>query len=482
MKPTIPSALLAIILASSCASSPAQNPSPVSPTVSAPASQESRPTVQPPGWTTKTVFVEGTGLTFVLTGPEKADVVDLALQAMTATLDLPLAPSSPATAVQAVQKFLKKMSATVPSERYFRDGKGWWKVVLAKEEWDSSRAQLKAALEVASADPSMDLEKSADELVRQGRYSDAVTGYVAAASAAASQPVLAARFRATLAKAQNVLSQFTLSSTTAAVTTQVGRPFGTSFDVKLSYGAGTQAVAIPSALLRFSYKTKINGHLAVTGVSVKTDAQGLVKFELPVADFPATDSVVVLVDVTPWLETLAAVPADLKDSVTNLETVSGERKLLLPYTIESAAKQVPLIVALADFDEKGGLERRQETTNALIVALQKSGFQTSGVQVNLSLLKSANDNVILTAWKFQGKTSGRAVFGTVNLVSVVVDGSQYRAEVSGVVKVVDLATSKPVYQLKTTKVAGASDRGSSITQAFRQWASEAAAAMEAELP
>ncbi len=148
----------------------------------------------------------------------------------------------------------------------------------------------------------------------------------------------------------------------------------------------------------------------------------------------------------------------------------------------SAAKQVPLIVALADLDEKGGIERRQETTAALIAALQKSGFQTSGIQVNLSLLKSPNDNVILTAWKFQGKTSGRAVYGTVNLVSVTADGSQFRAEVSGTVKVVDLATSKPVYQLKTTKVATAADRASSITQTFRLWAVEAAASMEAELP
>jgi hypothetical protein len=330
----------------------------------------------------------------------------------------------------------------------------------------------------------LELERIADDLAHQGRYSDAVSGYVAAAAAtvADGQPVLPVRFRTTLAKAQDLLSHFTLASTTPAQTTRVGQPFTTTFDVKLTYGADAQAPVIPGAALRFSYKTKINGRLAVTGQSVKTDAQGMVQFALPTPDFAARDSLVVLVDVNSWLETLASVPKELRDPVASLENLSGDRKLQLPYTVESASKQVPLIVALADFDEKVGLLRRQESTASLIAALQKAGFQTSGIQVNLSLLKSPNDNVILTAWKFQGKTTGRAVYGTVGLVSVTVDGSQFQAEVAGSVKVVDLATNKSVYQLKASKIASAADKTSSITQAFRQWATDAAAAMEAELP
>ncbi len=53
-----------------------------------------------PGWTSKTVYIEGSGLVFVLAGPEKAVVADLALQAMTAYLNLPVTSSTPVIAAQ----------------------------------------------------------------------------------------------------------------------------------------------------------------------------------------------------------------------------------------------------------------------------------------------------------------------------------------------------------------------------------------------
>lgn len=478
MKQKLFTTVLALILSTSCATSPGTIPA-------SPAQPSARlPVAAAPEWTTRTTFLEGSNLVFVLAGPENAVVPDLALQAMTRYLDLPVTQATPVASADAVQKFLKKMSSTTPSDRYLSNGKGWWKVVLSKGEWESNRTRLKALFEAVTPDPSVELERTADDLVRQGKYFDAVTGYVAAASASVGEghPAFPERFRATLAKAQDVLSRFTLASTTPAQSTRVGQPFATTFDVKLTYGTGAEAPTIAGAVLRFSYKTKVNGRLAVTGQSVKTDPEGLVRFALPIPDFAAQDSLVVLVDVNPWLEALAGVPKEFRDPVANFENLTAERKLLLPFAVESASKLVPMIVALADFDEKGGLERRQESTAALIAALQKSGFQTSGIQVNLSLLKSPNDNVILTAWKFQGKTSGRAVYGTVALVSVAADGSQFKAEVAGTVKVVDLTTSKPVYQMKTTKVASAGDRASSITQGFRQWAVDAAAAMESELP
>jgi len=428
--------------------------------------------------------MEGSNLVFVLTGPESADVTELALRAMTSYLDLPMGPKTPLVAAQATEKFLAVVSKTAPVDRFAKDGKAWWKVAVSKEAWDRSRLELRALFESVSADPSLDLERAADDLLRQGRYFDAVTGYVLAAGAtvAEGRPAQPARFRANLEKAQDILSRLTLSSTTPSQTTQVGKPFGSTFDVRLTYGTGPQAPVVEGAPLRFSYKVKKNGRPAVTGQTAKTDARGEVQFELPVPDFATRDSLVVLIDVNPWIEALVSVPKDLRDPVAKFETITAERKLQLPFAVESASKLVPMIVALADFDERGLVQRRQETTAVLIGALQKAGFQTSGIPVNPTLLKSTNDGVVLAAWKFQGKTTGRAVYGTVSLVSVAASGSQFTSEVSGLLKVVDLATSKPVYQLKSTKVSSAGDRTSAVTLAFRQWATEAAAALEAELP
>lgn len=427
--------------------------------------------------------MEGLNLVFVLAGADTANVAEMALLSMTSYLDLPIGPKTPVVAAQAIQKYLGTISLTPPSDRFSKNGRTWWKVSVPKDAWDKSRLDLLALFETVASDPVLELERAADELYRQGRYLDAVTGYVIAAAAIAEvRPVPVARFRAAVGKAQEILSSFTLTSTTPAQITEVGKPFGSTFDVRLSFGSGPQAPSVVGAPLRFSYKARKNGRPAVTGQTVKTNLEGEVQFELPAPDFASQDSLVVLVDVNPWMEALVAAPQELRDSVAKFETITAERRLQLPFTVDSASKQVPMIVALADFDERGIVQRRQETTGALIAALQKAGFSTSGIPVNPTLLKTANDNVVLAAWKFQGKTSGRAVYGTVNLVSVVASGSQFNAEVSGTLKVADLATSKAVYQLKSTKVASAGDRASAVALAFRQWAEAAATTLESDLP
>lgn len=463
--------LAAVLLAVSCASAPSVQ-------VDAPRTV----VLSAPDWTSRSIFMEGPNIVFVLSGPENSVVADLARGVMASYLDLPVGPTTPVVAAQAIQKFLDSMAATSPSDRYAKNGQGYWKVAVSKENWDLARAQLKALIDQSSADPSLALERAADDLLRQGRYFDAVSGYVAAASTALTEAKSPARYRANLLKAQDIVSRLTLTSATPALVTRVGQPFETSFDVKLSYGAGTQAPPVPGALLRFSYKVKKNGRIAVAGQTVKTDALGHVLFELPVPEFAVRDSLVVVVDVNPWLEALASVPKEQRDPVAAFETLAGDRRLLLPYTVESAAKQVPMIVALADFDEKGSVQRRQESSAALITALQKAGFQASSIPVNPTLLKSTNDSVVLAAWKFQGKTSGRAVYGTVSLVGVTPSGSQFAAEVSGTVKVADLGTGKGLFQLTTTKVVIAADKATATTQAYRQWASDAVESLESDLP
>lgn len=471
MMPFFPVVLLFV---ASCTSAPA-TPAPAD----APAL-----TASAPEWTSRSLSLEGDQLVFVLSGKETAPLPDLALPAMTAYLDLPLGPKTPAIAARAVEEYLAATSRTAPADRYSKNGKSWWKIVLSKEAWDQSRANLKALMEAAVDDPTVELELSAQALLQQGRYHEAVTGYVTAAAAAVAEgrPARPERFRILLGKAQSILSSFTLSSTTPLQTTEVGQAFSTTFDVKVTFGPSAQSPGVAGAELRFSFPVKKNGRLAVTGQSVRADAEGQVQFALPVPDFSSNDSLVVLFDVNPWVQALVAVPSELKDSVTRFETIAAERKLLLPFRVESASKKVPMIVALADFDERGTVLRRQESTTAVIAALQKAGFQTSSVPVNPTLLKSPNENVILAAWKFQGKTSGRAVYGTVNLVSTTSSGSEFSTEVTGTLKVVDLATSKAVYQGKSSKIALAADKASSITLAFRQWAAEAVATLELELP
>lgn len=465
--------LFALLLLFACASTP---------TAPQTGSTTAKTATSAPDWTSRTTFLDGTSLVFVVSGPETAEIPALAFAAMQSYLDLPVGPTTPVVAAKAIQEFLQSMSLTKPADHYSKDGKGFWKIALAKDDWDKARSGLQALVDQAAADPSLALEKAADDLLRQGRPFEAVSGFVAAAQTALTDGKSVPRYRSNLSRAQEIVDRFVLTSPTAAQTTRVGQAFANAFEVKLTYGAGAQAPVVPGALLRFSYKVKKNGHIATTGQTIKTDAQGRVQFELPVPDFAVQDSVVVVVDVNPWLEALASVPKDQRDPVGGFETTAAEHRLLLPYAVESAAKQVPMIVALADFDDRGGVQRSQESAKALIAGLQKNGFQASGLQINLSLLKSTNDNVILAAWKFQGRTTGRAVYGTVALVSVTPSGTKYTAEVAGNLKVADLATSKPVYQYSNSQVSTAADKAGAIAQAYREWAANATESLTTDLP
>lgn len=317
---------------------------------------------------------------------------------------------------------------------------------------DDNKGKLKAQLEVtpAAANP----ERSADDLVKQGKYADAISAYLNTAS------------KSSAAKAQDVLAKLSLTSQTPTLTTKIGKPFESSFDVHVAYGNQPGAPAAAGIPVKFTYPSKTDGQLGSASQTVMTDAQGFARLTLPVPTFTVRDNVVATIDTSVWPQ------------MASLET--PQHDLRLPYAVDSDAKQVPLVVALADLDEKGGL-RRQESTSALIDGLQKLGFQASGVQINRSLIKQGRDKVIVTGLKFQGKTSGRAVYGTVSLVSTTA-ASPFTAEVSGTVKVVDIETGKLVYELKSDKATTAADRASAVAQAFRQWSADAAATFESELP
>ena len=181
--------LFALLLAISCASAPSVSLN------STPNSISS-----PPDWTSRPVSMEGSKLVFVLTGPANADVAKLALPAMTAYLDIPVTPETPVVAAQAVQKFLLRMSSTAPSDHFTRGDRVWWKIEVSQDSWNGARTELAKLVQDPKADPSLSLERVADDLLHHGKYTEALTGYAAAAMSAVpegrpSQPVLRSRSR-----------------------------------------------------------------------------------------------------------------------------------------------------------------------------------------------------------------------------------------------------------------------------------------------
>jgi len=437
--------------------------------------------VTAPDWTTRTSFTEAGRLVFVVSGPASKDLQPLVYKAMKAQFER-RSFSQDSGALKSAETYLDSLSRTVPESTWKQKGTVWWKVSVGQGDWDAARARFSEKKQNSHGDPSVSLEQKAESLLAEARYADAITEYVNAAVAAmqAEPKPLTQRYDSLVGKAQDILSQFTLTTTTPKQSAMVGKAFDQPFQAQLTYGAAKGGV-LAGVPLRFSYPAKVSGEIGQTGQTVLTDAHGQASLTLPAADFATQSNVVVAVDVSAWQKDLSLVsPAD--SETPNLESISAQTKLMLPFSVISNATLVPLVVALVDFDDRGRVQRHQVTTSILIDSLRDAGFHVSTVLVNPSLMKSASDRVLLKVWQYQGKTTGRAVYGTVGLVSLTASGSQYVAEVNGTVKVADLESDKALYKKETSVTATGKSRASATSLAYQAWAKQIAQDLSSDLP
>jgi len=414
-----------------------------------------------PDWASKTLLEEGGKRYLIVSGPineswpellkSAASTLGKTQQALVLTLPKPLSPD------------------------FERKGQGWWKLELPSAAF--------VVIPTVPVDPSVKTESEAGAALVAGSVMFAVDNYLqAAVEALGFAPGNKARFSELMSKAFDVLGNVTLKVLPATYTTVAGQPFAQPFQVKVAYVAEGKEKVLSSVPLRFSSKLKKNGRMTVTGQTLLSGVDGVASFAFPPPDFSGQDEVVVVLDVNSWLEKLVALPSELQDQVRRLESLSAQRKVAIPYRIDSLSKSIPMSVAYADFNEKGGLLTKGDTLNGLLGNLSKSGFQASvNNNINLALLKK-DDSTVLLAWLSQGKKTGRAVFGTSTVTEVLLVDKKYTVTVNGSLKVYDLETRKLVYQQKGGKAATTTDRATATSQALQLMAADFVAVLLDVLP
>ncbi len=424
-----------------------------------------------PDWTGLTFLDEAGKHFLVVTGSTDSSWAELLADAVLKATGEPNTP------------WVNEHSVSVPAPDFVKNKVGWWKVEYAPPV--KAPPATPVVVEVPKPiDPALQWMAAADAVMARGDVLGAVNAYLEAATRALDLPASegSLRFPEFFDRALAVVGQLSLTAVPATYQTKTGTAFDQPFQVKVTYKNGSSSLPVASAPLRFSIKLKKNGRMTVSGQTLITDASGVASFTFPVPDFSAQDELVAVLDINNWLEKLVSVPRDLQPRLRSLETLTGQKRVTIPYKIESVSKSIPLSVSFADYDEKGGVLKKNDTLNTLVSSLSKSGYTAAvNTNINLALLKK-DDKTVLLAWLSQGKKSGRAAFGTSTVAEVTSADKKFTATVNSTLKVYDLETQKLVHQQKGGKTATANDRTTAISQALSQLANDFVAVLNDELP
>lgn len=359
------------------------------------------------------------------------------------------------------------------------------KALYKQSELDREKARI-AALFIEVQDAVAKPEAEGDRLAAQGNYMDAVSQYVLAASAATGPEIENASIKMdrNLGKAQTILSKVRLISQTPPQKTTLGVPFGQTFDVLVVYGSQENPTPLAGVNLRFNYKTRKSGRVLMAGAAVKTDEKGLASFTFPTPDFAARDNLIVVLDVNPFLERLALLPKAQQNKVSAIEDVSAQSRLTLPYTIESAAKETPLALALLDLDDAANPLKKPESANAVQEVLTKAGFTLSPIPgFDPAKLRNLDDGAALGALRpLVDKSIPRVAFGTLSVSEVSQDGKVFTARAVGTIKVFDLASGKLLYVLTKSRRSIGGDKTTAVAASLRELGTDLGTTLVDELP
>lgn len=463
------------------------------------------PKTEAPAWVQSGTRDEGANMVFVASGSsnagnpadaEKKAVVDLTNQIQN-YIGVSVTSSTTAKAVATLDSYKADIEQTVTStstrrvsgfvlgER-FTVTRGDMVYVYLKGMYDKAaiekeRARIAAVFkeqDEAISGP----EAEAKALLNQGMAYKAFEKFVQAAAASSSSDVENAdiKFERNMNQARDILSKITLLPVNGSQKTAVGQDFPSPFAIKVVWGPDASSPVVPDVTLRFNYKVKRGNNLGTASAQIKSGPDGVASFIYPTPNFAGSDNVVVLLDVNPYIETLAKVPRKYLSQVNALEELAAKNRAVMAFTVESNAKNVPMGIFLADTDENGTLLRRSDTQAGIQQAL--NGFRITPVSGAQAAQVQGDEASVLAAFKPLLGASKRVIFGQVNITEMTPESGGFTARASGTVKCLDVATGEVLFTSTKNKRARGATREAAIAAATRQLGEDFGKALADQLP
>ena len=315
-------------------------------------------------------------------------------------------------------------------------------------------------------------EREGRELEGRGELYQAALRYLEAAAAASKSELENAelKFERNMNQAREAVRRIGLVKLNDNLKVYVGQDFPAGFLLKVVAGAGPADPGIAGAPLRVSYKeVKASGKASTRSQLVKSGESGEVSFLPPAPEFVGAETLTMALDLGEALEALQEVPDRLYAQVEAMEELARTKSVRFGYESLSLAGTIPTGIAVFDLDATGNPLSLTETSSGLLGELGRAGFKVVALPVEAPAVAGRPDAKVIAALAsgYQGQVE-RAIFGTARIADTVQEGQTIIIQVSGSVKVVELATGKVLLAVNKSKRAQGSNVAAALSTAFKK--------------
>jgi hypothetical protein len=313
-------------------------------------------------------------------------------------------------------------------------------------------------------------EKEGQELAAEGRLYQAALKFLEAAAAASKSDLENAdiKFERNMNQAREAVRRMSLIKLNDRLQTYAGQEFAEPFGAAVVNGSRASDQPVSDAAVRVSYKeAKGTGKPATRTRLIKSDSQGRVSFKPPAPEFVGREQLAMSLDLSDALETLEEVPDRLYGQVEAFQDLLRTKSVSFAYQSLSGAAAVATGIAVFDLDATGSPISMAETAAGLLGELGKAGFKVASLPVSAGDVAERTDaQVIAVLADFQSQVE-RVIFGTARISDSEQEGATIIIQVTGTVKVVELATGKVLLTANRSKRAQGGNASAALTAAFK---------------
>jgi hypothetical protein len=373
---------------------------------------------------------------------------------------------------QLTQEGTGRIAGLTVKDRYVEKGKAGVTVYLLARYVTADLEREKRRLEdlvreqqEAVAGP----EREGADLEQAGRLYEAALKYLEAAAAASKSGIdnAAIKFERTVNEARAALERISLVKLNDNLRTTAGTAFPEPFRVKAAAGAKASDPAVPEVALVVSWADWRTGKRQVASTRLKTGLDGVAAFVHPVPEFVGTDTVIMGVDVAPYLEGFGKLTKDQQGMVDGLEDVAARKRVTFSLESLSGAREIETAIAVAALDAAGSPVAGQDFSGGVLRALNAAKFKVKALAMDpAAVTGSADAELVAAASKKAGAATRRIIYGSARIESVEADSGMYVAKVSGSVKVADAKTGEVLLTVSRTRSAVASSAAAASSAAL----------------
>jgi hypothetical protein len=172
-------------------------------------------------------------------------------------------------------------------------------------------------------------------------------------------------------------------------------------------------------------------------------------------------------DLSEALETLEEVPDRLYGQVEAFQDLLRKKSVSFAYQSLSQAATIATGIAVFDLDASGTPISMAETAAGLLAELGKAGFKVASLPVSAGNVAGRQDAQVIAALAdFQSQVQ-RAIFGAARIADSSQEGTTIIIQVTGTVKVVELATGKVLLTSNRSKRAQGGNASAALAAAFK---------------